>query len=219
MANPLDSLPPKVVEALRRGDKIGAIKLLREVARVGLAEAKTAIDAANRTPAVHKPDHKPAPAASRPHSPPHPSPAVSPLYSPGLSPGEVPRTKSGAWKFVGLAFVALVAWQAVSAYQAYLIRAKVHEVLQSSAALKAEVDRQLAKKGTVDIRTMPALSQYTASMHVTPQGEIVMRLKPDVADGATISWKRVKLVGGEMVWDCGGDLPAKYWPASCRGLD
>src|SRR5438105_3109908 len=101
MANPLDSLPPNVVEALRRGDKIGAIKLLREVARVGLAEAKTAIDAASRTPAVHKPDHKPADAASRPHSPPHRNAAVSPLYSPGLSPGEVPR-RSGGIGFVFL---------------------------------------------------------------------------------------------------------------------
>jgi hypothetical protein len=95
----------------------------------------------------------------------------------------------------------------------------VHEVLQSSAALKEEVDRQLAEKGAVDIKTMPPLSPHTASMHVTPQGEIVMRLKPEVADGATVTWRRVKLLGGDMVWDCGGDLPAKYWPASCRGVD
>jgi hypothetical protein len=96
---------------------------------------------------------------------------------------------------------------------------KVQVVLESTAALKPEVDRQLAEKGTVDIKTLPALSPHTASMHVTPQGEIVMRLKPDVADGATIMWRHVKLIGGEMVWDCGGDLPAKYWPASCRGVD
>jgi len=109
MANPLDSLPPNVVEALRRGDKIGAIKLLREVARVGLAEAKNAIDTANRQSATHKPDHnKPAAAGTPPHSPPHQVPAASTLYSPGLSPGEVPRASSGA-RFVVLLIVAVIA--------------------------------------------------------------------------------------------------------------
>ena len=39
-------LPGKVVDALRRGDKIGAIKLLREQTGIGLKEAKDAVEAA-----------------------------------------------------------------------------------------------------------------------------------------------------------------------------
>jgi hypothetical protein len=112
MANPLDSLPPNVVEALRRGDKIGAIKLLREVARVGLAEAKNAIDTANRQSATHRPEHnpehRPAAAGTPPHSPPPQVPAASTLYSPGLSPGEVPRT-SGGMGFVIVVIIAVIA--------------------------------------------------------------------------------------------------------------
>jgi hypothetical protein len=38
-------LPDKVVDALRRGNKVEAIKLLREQTGVGLKEAKDAVDA------------------------------------------------------------------------------------------------------------------------------------------------------------------------------
>lgn len=41
-------LAPQVQEALRRGNKIEAIKLYRELTGVGLAEAKQAIDRAER---------------------------------------------------------------------------------------------------------------------------------------------------------------------------
>jgi ribosomal protein L7/L12 len=36
---------PQIQEALRRGDKIGAIKIYRELTGVGLAEAKQAVEA------------------------------------------------------------------------------------------------------------------------------------------------------------------------------
>jgi hypothetical protein len=45
MAHPIDSLPADVVEAWRSGNKIEAIKRLREATHIGLAEAKAAIDA------------------------------------------------------------------------------------------------------------------------------------------------------------------------------
>ena len=42
------ALAPQVQEALRRGNKIEAIKIYRELTGVGLAEAKDAIDRAER---------------------------------------------------------------------------------------------------------------------------------------------------------------------------
>ena len=45
MANPVDTLPADVVEAWKSGNKIEAIKRLREATDMGLAEAKAAIDA------------------------------------------------------------------------------------------------------------------------------------------------------------------------------
>ena len=42
------ALAPQVQDALRRGNKIEAIKIYRELTGVGLAEAKQAIDQAER---------------------------------------------------------------------------------------------------------------------------------------------------------------------------
>jgi ribosomal protein L7/L12 len=42
------ALSPQIQEALRRGNKIGAVKLYRELTGVGLAEAKQAIDRAEQ---------------------------------------------------------------------------------------------------------------------------------------------------------------------------
>jgi hypothetical protein len=108
MANPLEHLPPNVVEALRRGDKIGAIKLLREVASLGLAEAKNAIDAAHKQPAGHAPAGRTPPSHADAHpQTPQQAPHTSPLYAPGLSPGEVPKT-SGGMGFVLVLIVAAI---------------------------------------------------------------------------------------------------------------
>jgi ribosomal protein L7/L12 len=42
--NAVSTSSPQIQEALRRGDKIEAIKIYRELTGVGLAEAKRAID-------------------------------------------------------------------------------------------------------------------------------------------------------------------------------
>ena len=48
LANSDPALSPQVQEALRRGNKIEAIKVYRELTGVGLAEAKQAIDRAEQ---------------------------------------------------------------------------------------------------------------------------------------------------------------------------
>lgn len=75
------SLPAQVVQALKAGDKLEAIKLLRQHARIGLKEAKDRIDALGQ-----------------------PGDA-------GLAPGEVPRTagRIGTWLTVA-ALAALALW-------------------------------------------------------------------------------------------------------------
>ena len=46
MSTPSDPLPPDVLNALERGNKIEAIKLLRQKTGLGLKESKDLIDAA-----------------------------------------------------------------------------------------------------------------------------------------------------------------------------
>ena len=76
-----DPLPDDVIAALRQGNKIEAIKLLRAKSGLDLKGAKDAID------------------------------AVEAQYLPKktLAPGEVPRSK-GVWWIVAFAAVAMAAW-------------------------------------------------------------------------------------------------------------
>ena len=109
------NFPPGVIEALKRGDKIEAIKLLRQVSKMGLAETKALVDAmAAQNPkvaaakaqavqaiaaAAHQPSikiHHHVPAHYVPHS------------KSGLSPGEVPHSGGQfGWVFVLLIGVAV----------------------------------------------------------------------------------------------------------------
>lgn len=80
-ANPL---PPGVVDALQRGDKLEAIKLMRQLTGIGLKEAKDSVEAS-------------------PHA------AAASSDGVGLSPGEVPRTGRFVWAaVVAVVFVLIV---------------------------------------------------------------------------------------------------------------
>jgi hypothetical protein len=100
------SLSPQVVDALRRGDKIAAIKLLREASGMGLAEAKGLIDqhavgspnAGVSRAAAHPPRSSPAMNAAR---------AARTARGDGLGPGEQPRSSGGA------AFIAFIVVAAI----------------------------------------------------------------------------------------------------------
>ena len=67
-------IPPDAVDAMRRGDLISAVKVLRQVKGMGLAEATAAL-------------------AQFQHQAPRsiPRPAPHRFHAKGLSPGEVPR--------------------------------------------------------------------------------------------------------------------------------
>ena len=101
MARAGQPLPEKVLEALRRGQPIEAVKLLRESGGIGLKEAVEAIDAQRRK--------KPAPPAIA--APAH-TPKKQRVEMSRLSPGEVPRSGGLAWWIA----VAAAAWLAYRAF-------------------------------------------------------------------------------------------------------
>jgi ribosomal protein L7/L12 len=74
------SLPPDVVDALQKGQKIEAIRRMREQTGLGLKESKDAVDRYQQM--YHPPD--------------------------GLSPGQVGDTGSGLWWVVVLVLVCVV---------------------------------------------------------------------------------------------------------------
>lgn len=80
MPLPPRPLPPTVQEALQRGNKIEAIKRLRQIEGIGLKEAKDAVEASG----------------------------AGMLQA--LAPGEVPESKGWLWVAVLLALAAVLAW-------------------------------------------------------------------------------------------------------------
>lgn len=95
----MGAVPPEVADAWRRGDKMAALKWLREHSRTGAAVAK--MEAAHGEAATLEALKS---ATAR----------MSKLGSSheALSPGEVPRAKGGPWLFVVLALVLLAVWVA-----------------------------------------------------------------------------------------------------------
>ena len=104
MPNASFRLSQEAVKALRSGNKVEAIKLVREATGLGLAEAKTMVEAIEKgLPGVAaKAVRRSLAAAVRP------APASPPLRAgPGLAPGEVPHV-GGQGKWLVLFAVAVV---------------------------------------------------------------------------------------------------------------
>jgi hypothetical protein len=112
-------IPPQALAALRAGNKIEAIKIIRQAMNVGLAEGKAMVDAFDAGPASASADSTMASAAAAPEAMPARATrqlprATVPGYvrREGMSPGEVPRSND-AMQFVF--FIAVVAI-AIAAY-------------------------------------------------------------------------------------------------------
>lgn len=111
MSNAAKPLPPQVLEALRAGQPLEAIRLLRESSGWGLKEAMGAIALHGGAVSKAKAPRKPRP--STPHSVEVDSThddrkiEASDLYDPRYSPGEVPRSQDGILWGVVAALIAL----------------------------------------------------------------------------------------------------------------
>lgn len=93
---------PAVVDALRKGNKIEAIRILREKSGLGLEEAKDVIDRAPMQPSAIKQSV--------------PNMSAPPTALPGLSPGEVPQTKGGRWWIAAVIVAGAVLYYVLSGY-------------------------------------------------------------------------------------------------------
>jgi hypothetical protein len=117
-------LPPEVVEALRRGNPLEAIKLMRRAnPKMGLAEAKRFLEAVQKmgpsVAAAAAAKAQARPSSSTPHTPPpripipYHKPSVSPTFErTGLSPGEQPRAtaESGAIALLVVVVMTVLLW-------------------------------------------------------------------------------------------------------------
>ena len=122
-----------------------------------------------------------------------------------------------------VAIIGILAAVALPAYQDYVIRAKVSEVMLAISAGKTEISEALSTIDTwagnsVSVHIPQASSKYVAGVTwdtlnrkliATAQGD------PNIA-GQTIELLLTDGPGGQAIWTCGGTIPKKYRPASCK---
>ena len=106
---------------------------------------------------------------------------------------------------------------AIPAYSDYTVRSKVHSVLMAGSVVRDDVARAHVEKRPFTTVVVNAPSPYAQGITVTPKGEILMRLIPEVGNGGTIVYSPTTDSAGAMTWQCSSaDVPKKYLPAACR---
>ena len=126
-----------------------------------------------------------------------------------------------------IAIIGILAAVALPAYQAYTVRAKVSEVVLAATAGKVPVAEFYQTKGYMpttgsvgfDTSTNKVSTVTWTNASSTSTGEI-RAVAQNI--NAAVDTHYVSLTGtgvaatGTVNWVCGGDIPKKYLPASCK---
>ena len=122
-----------------------------------------------------------------------------------------------------VAIIGILAAIAVPAYQDYIVRTKVSEIMLAASSAKNTIAEEAANDG---LTTMPLTatvetqaSAYVAKVeYLTPAIVATASTSGIHADvhGKTITLSGAKATNGQVIWTCGGTIPAKYRPTSCR---
>ena len=128
-----------------------------------------------------------------------------------------------------VAIIGILAAVALPAYQDYTTRAKVSEMVLAASAGRTSLSEAYAAKGTFPPAASSAdfvnsqSSQYVAAVSyslVNTSDALITVTGRNL--GNTNASGTVTLTGvgsttdGTVAWTCGGTLPAKYRPASCK---
>jgi type IV pilus assembly protein PilA len=135
-----------------------------------------------------------------------------------------------------VAIIGILAAVALPAYQDYMVRAKVSEVILAASSGRTAVAETFSQKGRMDFTSnsmgvQTQSSKYVASVAYvssnTSQGDVVVISTADTGLGsgssAAIALRGVGQTTGQVAWTCGGVtaagasiMPAKYRPSSCK---
>jgi type IV pilus assembly protein PilA len=121
-----------------------------------------------------------------------------------------------------VAIIGILAAIALPAYQDYMLRSKVSEVMLAASAGKNSVAEAAANEGGT---TMPAsadvenqVSTYVSGVTYAA-GVITATARGTgntTVDNATITLEGSKAENGQVTWTCGGSIPSKYRPSGCK---
>lgn len=124
---------------------------------------------------------------------------------------------------VVVAIIGILSAIAIPAYQDYIVRAKVSEMVNIASSAKSSITEYIltkndypnsAEQAGVTLTTSPMVK----SMEIGEQGVITISSTADVTgtpDGLQIILKPTN-TGGNVSWSCTSSGETKYAPSSCR---
>ena len=125
-----------------------------------------------------------------------------------------------------VAIIGILAAAALPAYRDYLIRAKVSEVMLAASAPKSLIAEAAATLGGMPSTASAAIpsqtSRYVLSVRYTSTTSTTGVITATADGDDNIIGLTIVLTGtynagsGAVQWTCGGSIPARYRPSSCK---
>ncbi len=122
-----------------------------------------------------------------------------------------------------VAIIGILAAIALPAYQDYVNRAKVSEVMLAASSARTAIAEHATSFNELPDATFEIedqVSQYVSG--VTWDGGVITATaqgtnKAEI-DGETITLTAALAANGQVTWTCSGSIPAKFRPGTCRGV-
>jgi len=119
-----------------------------------------------------------------------------------------------------IAIIAILAAIALPAYQNYVIRTQVSEVITAASAARTEIAEFAASNGALPPAAYTIENQVSDFVSGTTwNGTVVTATAQNLNNSVsgTITLTPTRETNGQVTWVCGGTIPSQYRPGSCQG--